>query len=167
MSANPGQQSPNPTMAEPAASGRCASARRTPDAIERERRAVLAHGSAHRRTCPDCLRAYRNKHRSARKPWPERVYHYTGNRCCTRHAAQRAEQSTRQTEKRGKRAVSWADRQAIQAVYADAAARRTAGEDVQVDHIIPLLGKNVSGLHVPENLAVIGRRENIRKGNRY
>jgi len=36
-----------------------------------------------------------------------------------------------------------------------------------VDHVIPLRGKIVSGLHTPLNLRVIPAYENMKKGNRY
>ena len=37
----------------------------------------------------------------------------------------------------------------------------------EVDHDIPLLGKNVSGLHVPSNLRVIPKQDNLAKSNRF
>ena len=55
----------------------------------------------------------------------------------------------------------WVDFEAIRAIYAH------CPPGYEVDHIVPLCGANVRGLHVPWNFQYLTKSENVRKGNRF
>ncbi len=67
--------------------------------------------------------------------------------------------------KMGNRVPKWVKLPDFYATYAECHA--LGAETHVVDHIIPLRGKTVSGLHVPGNLRVITHKTNLRKGNKW
>lgn len=71
------------------------------------------------------------------------------------------------------RTPAWADQKAVNQVYYDceeinlAAATAGCSEFFVVDHIIPLQGKLVSGLHISSNLQIITANANAEKSNKF
>lgn len=68
-----------------------------------------------------------------------------------------------------KRTPNWLTKEHFQEInfFYDLAKELTKNTKIEhhVDHIIPLNGKTVSGLHVPWNLQVLTKEQNLRKGN--
>jgi len=62
------------------------------------------------------------------------------------------------------RTPNWTNLEMIRSIYDE---KKKLGREYHVDHIIPLHGRFVSGLHVPENLRIIKRTENLKKGNNF
>lgn len=66
------------------------------------------------------------------------------------------------------RTPKWADREMIKNKYVEGRLlTEQTGIAHHVDHVIPIKGNNVCGLHVHENLKVITATENIEKSNRH
>lgn len=81
---------------------------------------------------------------------------------------QRPESKRRKRANNAKRRASeinrtpgWSDLLAIQEFY------DYCPEGHHVDHIIPLQGEKVSGLHIRENLQYMTAEENLSKGNKF
>jgi len=60
------------------------------------------------------------------------------------------------------RTPEWVDMEEIKDIYIEA-----NYQGMHVDHIIPLQGELVSGLHVTNNLQLLTEFENLSKGNKY
>lgn len=67
------------------------------------------------------------------------------------------------SQNRRKRLVipAWANKEAIEKIY------RNCPSGMTVDHIVPIAGKKVCGLHVENNLQYLTRSENSRKGAKW
>jgi hypothetical protein len=119
-------------------------------------------------TCVECLkvRAEANPHWFL---WGEH------NNALKRERRKRADvKAARAAERRARQArvlqrtPKWANLHDIKRFYKRAEQlTRETGQSWHVDHVIPLCGERVSGLHVSENLQVIPGLDNIKKGAQF
>jgi len=95
---------------------------------------------------------------------------FNTNQCfCTRcnkkyreaHKEEAREASRAYVLSKRQRMPWWVDRKKLREMY------KNKPIGYHVDHIIPLNGDLVSGLHIPENLQYLTPEENLSKGNRY
>lgn len=109
---------------------------------------------------PEALKLWRKNH-------PDKVrmnqYNWRKN-----HPAAVAAQASRRRAAKLNRTPAWVDNERVKAYYDVCAFFNDVNgyAKYHVDHIIPLRGARVSGLHVHNNLQVILAEDNLRKGNR-
>jgi 5-methylcytosine-specific restriction endonuclease McrA len=124
------------------------------------------------------VEASRSKGRETQRKRAEKAALYSSNyhianrdKITQRHAhSRRADPATHRARVMAREAAKiqatppWADKKAIAAVYRECLEIQIkTGIPHHVDHIVPLRGKIVSGLHVHWNLRVITATENVRK----
>jgi hypothetical protein len=125
---------------------------------EKKRAAVKKYDDANRAK----IKAWRDANAEKMKAyWAEYSKEYRAT-----FKAETAAKTRRQQAARRKAVPIWLDKEKEAEFYREAQERRSRGEEVEVDHIIPINGKYCSGLHWHGNLRVISSFENRSKGNR-
>jgi hypothetical protein len=140
-------------------------------ARERARRWAEANPERNRERAREWARQNAERNRARVKAWraANRDRHNERNAEWVKRNPGKVNATTaRRRAKLAQATPPWADHDAIRVVYEMAAAHTDLfGIPYHVDHIVPLAGKNVCGLHVPANLQILPGRDNQRKGNRF
>lgn len=96
----------------------------------------------------------------------QRIYRKSYYTSAENLAARNLDASGRRHTQR-KATPKWANKKAMLAIYMKARRlTQETGVDYHVDHVVPILGRNVCGLHTEQNLQILSAIENSRKNNR-
>jgi hypothetical protein len=115
--------------------------------------------------CKPCHSKYRQTKEQKQKITEYWHSHYKENK--PKYAAKRAKRRAIKLQATPKW-LSKSDFIAIECKYSLASMfTKCSGVSHAVDHIVPLQGKTVCGLHVPWNLQVITVIDNLQKGNKF
>ena len=128
--------------------------------------------------CPDCLSIYKRSTdgKKARKlnaswgrgNWPSFIYHTQNTRKCLKHHAQALADGAIRRSSLVNATPIWADKKEIKKIYEDCIRiSQSTGIKYEVDHVIPLNGSIVTGLHIASNLQIIQATKNRSKSNKY
>jgi hypothetical protein len=119
--------------------------------------------SAHRAANPEL---YAARIKTWREKNPERDSK-NSSRWASENKAKKSAISSRYNASKYQALPKWADQKKIQEFYDEAKRMSTSlGEQYEVDHIVPLQGKTVCGLHCEANLQILHHKTNAGKGNR-
>lgn len=116
------------------------------------------------------VRLYNKEYCRKRYATPEgrQVFKLASARYSRENAAKVAALAMKRHTAKLLRQPKWADLHKIEAFYIEAAKlTELTGIRYEVDHIIPLQGLRVSGLHVHNNLQILSKSENSSKGNKF
>lgn len=129
---------------------------------EKNKEKIAAAQSAYRAQNAEALKRYLSEWRAANPDYRKRRLAMRPGLEAA-HAAKRRAQQTRATP-------PWLSDFNVTQIFEIYSERdritKATGIQHHVDHIIPLRGRTVSGLHVPWNLRIIAAEQNVRKGNR-
>lgn len=114
------------------------------------------HYALNRQKVLDQTKAYRDlkENKSKRKDYKKK-YDKANRSLCNKHAADRRSRVLGQS-------VGGIYEKEIKEIY-----KKAAVLGLHVDHIVPLAGKQISGLHVPWNLQLLSPEDNFRKSNKW
>lgn len=131
-----------------------------------------ANRDAHRRLCREWQAKNRDRANATSRAWQaeNRERHREANRSWKKANKDAVAASTRKRQAaQMRRTIALAPHHQDEIKHLYALAKQMSDETGvkhHVDHIVPLQGKEVSGLHVPWNLRVVPAAENISKGNK-